>query len=176
MDSEDKNRSKTDNIENNSVKDNTEPADEKFADKLTEDLAVNLPGKGLPLIVRIIAFFTLIGGLSIIGSLFADIVRPHGEDIYIYALRTIVGVVAVVIAYGLIEHERWAIWLYGLVTLLSLFTNPFLAFIPGVVVVYLYTQRSYFSPSLPDFILEKGVNKIKSYIVRNKETEDTTQE
>jgi hypothetical protein len=137
---------------------------EQVANKITEELEVNLPGKNLPIPIRLIAFFTLIGGLSIVGSLFADIVRPDDRDLFLYALRTAVGILAVVIAYGMIKKQRWCLWLYGLLALISLAENPFLSFIPITVLIYLYFERNIFAPFILDILISNIAFKIKSKV------------
>lgn len=132
------------------------------ADKINQEFKVNLPGQNLPTPARFIAFFTLIGGFSIIGSLFVDIVRPTDEDISFFFLRVIAGVVAIATSYGIIEHKRWSIWLYGGFTLLALSSNPLLSLIPLGVVIYLFIKREYFTPSPLDILLANGVEKLKS--------------
>ena len=139
-----------------------------IADKINREFKVNLPGQNLPTPARFIAFFTLIGGFSIIGSLFVDIVRPTDEDFSFFLLRVIAGVVAIATAYGIIEHKRWSIWLYGGFTLLALASNPFLSLIPLGVVIYLFTKRAYFTPSPLDILLAKGIENIKSRFGINK--------
>lgn len=131
------------------------------ADKINQEFKVNLPGQNLPTPARFIAFFTLIGGFSIIGSLFVDIVRPTSEDLSFFLIRVIAGVVAIATSYGIIEHKRWSIWLYGGFTLLALFSNPFLSLIPLGVVIYLFIKREYFTPSPLDILLANGVEKLK---------------
>lgn len=132
------------------------------ADKINQEFKVNLPGQNLPTPARFIAFFTLIGGFSIIGSLFVDIVRPNDEDISFFFLRVIAGVVAIATSYGIIEHKRWSIWLYGGFTLLALSSNPLLSLIPLGVVIYLFIKREYFTPSPLDILLANGIEKLKS--------------
>lgn len=140
---------------------NTEEQDQ-VADKISQEFKITLPGQNLPTPVRVIAFFTLIGGFSIIGSLFVDIVRPLEEGLSFFILRTIAGLTAISIAYGIIEHKRWSIWLYGAFTLFAIFSNLILSIIPLSVVIYLYIKRDFFTPSPPDILLAKGVNYIKS--------------
>lgn len=136
----------------------------KIANKINQEFKVNLPGQNLPTPARFIAFFTLIGGFSIIGSLFVDIVRPNDEDISFFLLRVIAGVVAIATSYGIIEHKRWSIWLYGGFTLLALASNPFLSLIPLGVVVYLFLKREYFAPSPLDLVLARGIDNLKNRI------------
>ncbi len=141
--------------------------EEEVAEKISEELNVSLPGKYLPLPIRLIAYFTLIGGLSIIGSLFADIVRPQGENPLFYVLRTAVGVMAIGIAYGILEKKRWAIWLYGVLTLVALNFNPFLAVIPIGVVIYLTLNHRIFKPSHFDRALELIKANLKNPFRKN---------
>jgi hypothetical protein len=129
----------------------TEESD--IADKVSQELQINLPGKFLPAPVRLIAFFTLAGGLSIVGSLFVDIVRPGKVDVFLYFFRILIGILAIGITYGIIERKRWAIWLYGLIAVISLFTNPVLAIVPAVVFIYLFYVRSIFTPSVIDNVI-----------------------
>lgn len=152
--------------------DPNEQEEDKVADTLNKEFRINLPGQNLPTPVRIIAFFTLIGGLSIAGSLFADIVRPSGEHFGFFTLRIFAGAIAILTAYGIIEHKRWSIWLYGLFTLFALFSNPLLAIIPFGVVIYLYTQRSYFEKSIADNYLINAVNVFKEKLKFRKPQEN----
>jgi len=142
----------------------------QVADRISKEFKVNLPGENLPTPVRLIAFFTLIGGLSIIGSLFVDIIHPAKVDVSFFILRTFAGVISIIIAYGIIEHKRWSIWLYALFTIFAVFSNPFLAIIPLGVVVYLYTQREFLYPSVADMYLAAGIEKIKSKFKKNNPT------
>ena len=142
----------------------------QIADRISKEFRVNLPGKNLPTPARFIAFFTLIGGLSIIGSLFVDIIHPAKVDISFFILRTFAGIIAITIAYGIIEHKRWSIWLYALFTVFALFSNPFLAIIPLAVVIYLYTQRDYLYPSIADMYLAAGISNIKNRFKKNNST------
>ncbi len=136
----------------------------QVADRISKEFKVNLPGQNLPTPMRLIAFFTLIGGLSIIGSLFVDIIHPARVDISFFILRTLAGVISITIAYGIIEHKRWSIWLYSLFTVFALFSNPFLAVIPFTVVIYLYVQRKHLNPSVADLYLAAGIEKLKTIL------------
>ncbi len=135
---------------------------DEVADRMQEEFKVSLPGQNLPTPMRFIAFFTLIGGFSIIGSLFVDIVRPMGEDLSSFILRITAGIIAIATAYGIIEHRRWSIWLYGMFALLAILTNPLLSIIPLAVVVYLCVQRKYLKPSFLDVVLARIVWNIKN--------------
>ena len=114
---------------------------EKKIEKIARELQVSLPASGLPLLLRLIALFTLIGGLSIIGGIFADIVRPPTSTPHFYFLRVIVGVLAIAISYGIIERKRWALWLYAVVVLVGLFINPLVAILPSLILLYLFSKR-----------------------------------
>jgi len=134
------------------------------ADKINKEFQVNLPGKGLETPIRLIAFFTLVGGLSIIGGLFTDIIKPSNEDYLLYVLRIILGVTAIAISYGIVERRSWSIWLYGFLTFIAIISNPFLSFLPAAVAVHLFLKRRIFYPSLPDFILAKALLFLKGII------------
>jgi len=110
-----------------------------------------MPSGRLPLLIKIISLFTLIGGLSIIGSLFVDIGRPSGSvSIGFYLLRLLVGATAIAAAYGISKKERWAIWLFGAITMIGFYFNPITGVIPGLVFIYLLTVRHVFKPSFLD--------------------------
>ncbi len=144
------------------------PEESVVADRINREFKVNLPGQNLPTPARFIAFFTLIGGFSIIGSLFVDIVRPTDEDISFFFIRVVAGVVAIATSYGIIEHKRWSIWLYGGFTLLALASNPLLSLIPLGVVIYLIFKREYFTPSPLDLAIFKVAENLKNRFGINK--------
>ena len=131
------------------------------AEKIADELKVTLPASGSPLPLRLIALFTLIGGLSIIGSLFADIVRPPSNTPHFYFVRIIVGLLAVFISYEIIEKSKLAIWLYGLIVVVGLFINPIVSILPGLVLVYLIFQRHQFKSSIIDQFLLNLLTKFK---------------
>ena len=118
---------------------------EKTAEDVSKDLNVILPIKEGPLLIRLIALFTLIGGLSIMGSLFTDIVRHVPTTLPLYALRVSVGVLAIAVSYGIITKKVWTIWLYGLIVLIGFFRNPLLSILPALVLIYLLNKRNYFN-------------------------------
>ena len=128
---------------------------ETKAEKIAEELKVSLPASGSPLLIRLIALFTLIGGLSIIGSIFADIVRPPSNTPHFYFIRIMVGLIAIIIAYEIIERSKLALWLYAVIVLAGLFINPIVSILPGVVLGYLFIKRSYFKPSVIDHFINK---------------------
>ncbi|MBU1000100.1 hypothetical protein KKE78_01720 [Patescibacteria group bacterium] len=143
---------------------NLKTKSEETAEKIAQEFRVNLPGENLPLPVRLTAFFTLIGGLSIIGSLFADIVNTGEKTAHVYLIRLIVGLFSLGISYGLIEKKRWAIWLYGFIAVVGLFINPLVALFPAVVVIYLIFKKDLFSPSIFDYVLFWAVVRVKRLI------------
>jgi len=129
-------------------------------EELSRELKVNLPSGSLPIVIKIIALFTLLGGLSIAGSVFVDIV---GESLSFlnYLLRLAVGALAILIAHGIIRKRRWAIWLYGLLVILEILSNPIAAIIPAVILVYLYFHRHLFAESFLDKFVKKLLGKLK---------------
>lgn len=122
-------------------------------ERVARELNVELPHTKLPTSLRLIALFTLIGGLSILGSIFADVVRPNSESFGFYMLRLIVGILAVATAYGIEGKKRWALWLYGVIVVVGLFINPFMTILPLCIFIYLYRERKFFAPSALDKIL-----------------------
>ncbi|MDP3901668.1 MAG: hypothetical protein Q8Q37_01660 [bacterium] len=137
----------------NKVKEETE--------KIAKELHVTLLGQGLPLPVNLISAFMLIGGLSIIGSSFADIVDPVSKSLFLYFLRFSTGIAAIAISYGLIKRERWAIWIYGFIIFAGLFINPVLTLLPLAILIYLYLNRQLFRPSVLDRISSDTYNIVK---------------
>ena len=144
-------------MQENITKDPLEGRVEKIAD----ELKVSLPASGLPLLFRLIALFTLIGGLSIIGSLFADIVKPPSNTPHFYFLRIIVGLIAIFISYEIIAKSRLALWLYAVVVIVGFFINPIVSILPGLVLTYLVFQRHKLKPSKPDQFLANLLAKIR---------------
>lgn len=109
--------------------------------RLAQTLRIALPGTRLPLITRLIVVFTLIGGLSIVGSLFVDIGRPSASiSSRYYLLRLVIGVIAIASAYGIIKRRQWALWLYAVITLIGFILNPITALVPGLALIYLTSQ------------------------------------
>jgi hypothetical protein len=132
-------------------------------EEVAKDLQINLPSKDLPIVLKLIAYFTLIGGLSIIGSLFSDIVRPT-ESSNTYFLRIAVGILSIVIGWAILERRRLALWLYGLIVFTGFFTNPIITILPLAVLVYLYIQRAEFTPSIFDNLLVSVITFLKSLL------------
>ena len=137
-----------------------------FDEKITaiaHELHVEVPEGRLPLSLKLVCLFTLIGGLSIIGSLFVDIIRPSGTiNATLYIMRLTVGITAIGAAYGIIHKERWTMWFYGALTVLGLFLNPITAVIPAIVLILLYRVRHLFTPSKLDLLIEAYWNLLKN--------------
>lgn len=142
---------------------------ESKAQKISEELEVNLPAKGLLLPIRLIALFTLLGGLSILGGAFADIVDSEKTELGIYVMRLIIGLLAVASAYGIIERERWAFWLYGIIVIVGLINNPWIAALPAIALVYLFIHRDLFNPSKLDKLLSQLWAVIRSGMGKKEE-------
>ncbi len=119
-------------------------------DKAASALDVNLPKGHFSLPIRLIMLLTLVGGLSIVGSALTDFISPSGRSFSIYLARLVAGVVFLIIAYGIVRRQRWAIWLYAGLVLVGLFISPPFAFVPALIVLYLYTQRKRFHPCVMD--------------------------
>lgn len=155
------------NTENKKTKNEPEESEaEEAIDEAAEELGLNLPkgDKSVPHSLKIIAFITLVGGLSILGGTLVDFVNPVDTNFWSHSFRIILGLTAIAIAYGLIEGKRWSIWLYGFITLLGLLINPMLAIFPLILLAYLYTQRHRLMPSKLDYYIDEITMKIKSFI------------
>lgn len=134
---------------------------EEGVEEAAEELEIHLPHSNLPLPIKVIALFTLIGGLSILGSIFVDIFTPGGVGFFLYIWRIVTGAIAVFIAYGLVHKERWAVWLYGILVVVALFLNFFAALLPAAIVAYLYRERQLFRPSFFDALAVQILNSFK---------------
>ncbi|HEY0980236.1 MAG TPA: hypothetical protein VGE18_02385 [Candidatus Paceibacterota bacterium] len=140
----------------------TSTLDEKIT-AMAHELHVEVPEGALPLSLKLVCVFTLIGGLSIIGSLFVDIIRPSNTiSAGLYIMRLAVGVTAVGAAYGIIRKERWTMWFYGVLMMMGLFLNPVTAVIPALVLVSLYRTRHLLAPSKLDLMIEYYWEVIKN--------------
>jgi hypothetical protein len=138
---------------------------EEKTEEIAEEMEVNLPGVGLSLPLRVISLFTLIGGFSIIGSMFADIVNPDKTNVFAYLGRLFVGLVAVTVSYGILHLKRWSLWLYGFIALVGLAINPAVAIFPVIVTIYLYKCRKQFEPSVIDFMIGNIISSLKSMLL-----------
>ena len=127
---------------------------EKKISEVAETLQVDIPNVRIPGTLKIVALFTLIGGLSIIGSLFVDIVRPSSISGLFYLLQIAVGVIAITAAYSIVKKSYMAFWLYALITALALYLNPVTAIVPGFVAIYLYKNRKLFKKTPLDTLID----------------------
>ncbi len=116
----------------------------KGTHKVAGQLKITLPGGSLPIEVKLIALFTLTGGLSIIGGIFGDVIRPTGTHLPTYLIRLVVGVSMIALAYGIVTRRKWSLLLYGLIVIMGLYVNFIAALIPLVAVVYLIFKRDLF--------------------------------
>lgn len=132
------------------------PHKETMVETAAAELQVKLPGVNLPLLLKLIALFTLVGGLSIIGSASADIFNPQKVGFLTYILRLAAGVVFVIISYGIVKRQNWATWLYGAMVIMALFINWPLAILPALIVIYMIFNRKYFFPSIFDKLFNKA--------------------
>jgi hypothetical protein len=117
----------------------------KKTGNIAKSLKVALPGGNLPIEIKLIALFTATGGLSLIGGIFGDVIRPTGTHLPTYLIRLVVGVSMILISYGIVTRKRWSIWLYALIVLAGLFVNFVAALIPLAVVIYLFFKRDLFT-------------------------------
>jgi uncharacterized membrane protein len=138
---------------------------EEKTEEIAEEMQINIPGQGLRLPIRIIALFTLLGGLSIVGSMFADIVDPDKTRLSTYLIRLIVGLLMVLVAYGILHLKRWSIWLYALIAFIGLTINPAVAVFPIAIVVFLYIKRRQFEASALDFIIDNVYSSLKTMLL-----------
>ncbi len=132
---------------------------EEEVEEIAKDLQINLPLGNLPLPIKLIILFTLIGGLSIVGSAFADIFSSIDVSLSFYIIRLIAGLFFILIAFGLYRKERWAIWLNGLMVVIGFMINPILIIFPAVIVAYLYFKKDLFRPSFIDHFIKRLLAK-----------------
>lgn len=118
---------------------------EKEAQEISKTLNIMLPLGSIPLPIKVIALLTYIGGLSIVASVFADIVWPQRVSWFFYFVRMLTGVLMILVGYGLIKKREWSAWLYGAISFIGLFVNPLLAILPIAITFYLYFNRTYFT-------------------------------
>ncbi len=138
---------------------------EEGIEEVAKDLKINIPEGSQPLPVKIIALFTLVGGLSVIGSTFSDIFSPSDISLGNYLLRLFAGFVFLLISYGIIRGELWSVWLYFLLVILGFFiSSAILLVVPLIIIAYLYTQRKFFRESFFDIWLRAVFNKTLSLL------------
>jgi len=132
--------------------------EERKIRKAAEALDVKLPETRGPFGINLIALSFLIGGISSVGTTFTDI---FGSRVNVWSVvsRTIVGVVSLFVAYGLIKKLRWSLWLFGLLLIVSIFFNPVLAVLYVLVLVYLLTCKDIFKKGKLDNLME-GLGRI----------------
>ncbi|MDP3954359.1 MAG: hypothetical protein Q8Q06_02995 [bacterium] len=136
---------------------------EKAVEKIAEEMNVLLPKNGETIGVRIIALLSLVGGLGILGAIITDIFG--GEVSFgIRFARMLSGVSFLVIAYGMIKRRRWAIWFWGLITLVAAFTNPSAAIILVAIFIYLWIRRQELFEGPIDMWFEDKYQVIKKWI------------
>ncbi|MEX1063998.1 MAG: hypothetical protein WED06_01515 [Candidatus Paceibacterota bacterium] len=133
---------------------------EKEVEEVAKDLQINLPLGNLPLPIKLIVLFTLIGGLSIVGSAFADIFDSASVSLSFYILRLVAGLLFILIAYGLYRKQRWAIWLNALMVVIGFLINPILSLFPAVIVAYLYFKKDLFRASFVDHSIKRLWDKM----------------
>ncbi len=117
----------------------------KGAHNFAGQLKVTLPGGNLPIEVKLIALFTVTGGLSIMGGIFGDVIRPTGIHLPTYLTRLFVGVAMIAISYGIVTRKKWSLWLYGLIIAVGLYVNFVAALIPLAALVYLVLRHDLFT-------------------------------
>jgi hypothetical protein len=128
-----------------SVSDKTEVIErnvEQVVEQVADDLDIKLPSeKQFPFGIRLVILLTLLGGVAIVGNIFADSYSFQPISISFYIFRLIMGLLLVLIAYGLHQRRLFAIWILGFTTIISFISNPFLAILPIATLIYLYTKR-----------------------------------
>lgn len=118
--------------------------------EVAQAIEVSLPGGKIPLPMKLLTLFTTIGGTGILAGVVTDIVRPQAVVAHFYLLRLSMGIAMILVAYGTIKRKRWTIWLYGGISIIGFFFNPLVAIIPLLITAYIYFQKDYFGPSIPD--------------------------
>lgn len=127
---------------------------------IAEKLNVNLPEGMLPMSIKIIALFVLIGGLSLGGSIFTNIFNPNSGEFSLYMLSLLAGIALIGASYGMIKQKRWALWILGVIVVFGVVRNPVFSIVPLLLLIYLYFQRRFFKPSFMDRALSKGFHKL----------------
>ncbi len=102
-----------------------------------------------------IALLSSIGGISILAGIVADIFQPDHVSLHSLLWQIITGIVMITVGYGILTRKGWTVWLYGAISLSSLFFNPVLAIMPLLIVSYLYSRKIYFDRNAPKEILLK---------------------
>jgi ABC-type transport system involved in multi-copper enzyme maturation permease subunit len=155
--------------ENTPIKDSFDFVEEKLEEAAGE-LEVKLPKGTLPFALKIITLILLVGGLSILGSVFTDFVIPKNGGLILHFYRLLTGVAFLAVAYGIYQRQRWSIWLYGIIVFIGLTINFTLALAPALLVIYLYSKRQIFKPCFLDYLSNRFFKNIKS--IFHKKTKD----
>lgn len=137
---------------------------------ITKTLHINVAFGNIPLPMKIIALLTSAGGLSIIASIFADIVRPNETILHFYLLRIVTGLVMIFVGYGIIKQREWSLLLYGMVSVASFLINPIASIIPILITLYLIWNKHYFVSGKIKWIYLLIKEKITSSFKKNKTT------
>lgn len=136
---------------------------EAVVDEVAKDLKIGPETKAnerwLPFGIRLVTLLTLLGGLAILGNAFADNYLFRPIDISFYIFRLVMGLLLILIAYGLHRRRLYAIWILGLALIPSFFANPLLAIFPALILAYLYRNRSYFR-KMQEFKIGKMTFKV----------------
>lgn len=120
---------------------------EKAVEKVAEDLNIELPETAnTPFGYRMITLLVLLGGIAIVGNVFSDNFSFHNVNILLYFARLAIGLLLVMIAYGLNKRRFYAVWLMGAATIISMISDLYLAIVPLLVFIYLYRQQEVFIP------------------------------
>lgn len=119
---------------------------EKTTEKVVDELEIRLPKTEgvLPFEVRLIMLLSLLGGLAIVGGLFADTFTFEKVNVLFYFFRLSMGLLLIFIAYALHKRRLYALWLFAMSVILGCVSNPLLSILPALIFLYLYTQRKKF--------------------------------
>ena len=135
---------------------------EKKLEEVASELEVKLPKGTLPFTLKIITLIMIVGGLSILGSVFTDFVVPKSGGLILHFYRLLTGVAFLVVAYGIYDRQRWSLWLYGIIVFIGLTINFTLALVPAILVIYLYTKRKIFKACFLDTLSDQFFNWLKN--------------
>lgn len=119
----------------------------KDLERAAESVDIRPPRSREPFGIRLLAFAMVLGGLSVIGSVFASVLDPamrYGSVATVSRLAA--GLFMVIVAYGILTDRGWAIWAMGLLVFISAFTNPVITILlaAGFVFLLLHRRRSWF--------------------------------
>lgn len=112
---------------------------------VVEDLNIEPPGSAESYAVRLIAYTLVLGGVSVVGSVFTGIFEVPTYGILSGTLARIAfGCAIVLIAYGILKRRRWALLGFAGLVVLSAFFNPVLALFLAAALVFLLSHRKHF--------------------------------